>query len=94
MKESEFYPGRVREDGFGLTYQRMIWKRLFATIEVLPQLKTYLDERNEKIGNGFKLYTSYHLGYHIPLFKNRMFIEPQVIASIGQLTPHIPESFK
>ena len=38
LKESEFYPGRLREDGIGLTYQRMIWKGLFATIEVLPAL--------------------------------------------------------
>ena len=40
--ENNFYPGRLRESGIGVTYQRMLWKGLFATIEVLPQLKTYM----------------------------------------------------
>lgn len=94
LKESEFYPGRLREDGIGLIYQRMIWKGLFATIEVLPQLKTYFDKDNEKISHGFKLYTSYHLGYHIPLFKNRMFIEPQIQCQYWPIDTNIPEGFK
>jgi hypothetical protein len=94
LKESEFYPGRLKEDGIGLTYQRMVWKGLFATLEVLPQLKTYRDENDRKIGNGFKLYTSYHLGYHVPLFKNRMFIEPQIQGQYWPINTNVPESFK
>jgi hypothetical protein len=94
LKESEFYPGRLREDGIGITYQRMIWKGLFATVEVLPLLKTYLDENKKKIGNGFKLYTSYHIGYHIPLFKNRMFIEPQIHCQYWPIDTNTPEGFK
>jgi len=58
MNESEFYPGRLRETGIGVTYQRMIWKGLFATVEILPLCKTYLDENKKTICNGFKLYTS------------------------------------
>jgi len=94
MDESEFYPGRLRENGIGVTYQRMLWKGLFATIEVLPQLKTYSDENNKKIGNGFKLYTSYHLGYHISLFKNRMFIEPQIHCQNWLIDTNTPQGFK
>lgn len=94
MKESEFYPGRLRENGLGITYQRMIWKGLFTTVEILPQLKTYLDENDKKIGNGFKLYTSYHLGYHISLFKNRMFIEPQIHCQYWPIDTNIPQGFK
>ncbi|HEX8376347.1 MAG TPA: hypothetical protein VF602_00925 [Pedobacter sp.] len=94
LKESEFYAGRLKEDGIGLTYQRMVWKGLFATLEVLPQLKTYLDENDKKIGNGFKLYTSYHLGYHVPLIKNRMFIEPQIQGQYWPIDTNAPESFK
>jgi hypothetical protein len=77
--ESEFYPGHVRETGIGVTYQRMLWKGLFATVEVLPQFQTYMDLDGDKIGNDFKLYTSYHLGYHLAFGKKkRFFIEPQV----------------
>jgi hypothetical protein len=92
--ESEFYPGRVKETGLGVTYQRIIWKGLFTTVEILPQLKTYLDEENNKIGNGFKLYTSYHLGYHIPLFKGRMYIEPQIHCQYWPIDTNTPQTFK
>lgn len=94
MKESEFYPGKLQERGIGITYQRMLWKGLFAAIEILPQLKTYLDEDNKKIGNGFKLYTTYHLGYHIPLFKNRIFIEPQIHCNYWPIDTKAPQGFE
>ncbi len=92
--ENNFYPGRLRETGSGITYQRMLWKGLFTTVEILPQLKTYLGEDNNKIGNGFKLYTSYHLGYHIPLFKGRMYIEPQIHCQYWPIDTNTPQSFK
>lgn len=92
--ENNFYPGRLRETGLGITYQHMLWKGLFATVEILPQLKTYLDTENKKIGNGFKLYTSYHLGYHIPLFKDRMYIEPQIHCNYWPVDTNTPLNFK
>ena len=93
--ESEFYPGRLREIGLGVTYQRMVWKGLFVTIEILPQFKTYLDENNTRIGNGFKLYTSYHIGYHIPLFeKKNIFIEPQIHFQNWMIDTNTPSEFK
>lgn len=92
--ESNFYPGRLRETGFGISYQRMLWKGLFATIEILPQLKTYIGEDDKKIGNGFKLYTSYHLGYHISFFKDKMFIEPQIHCQYWPIDTNTPQIFK
>ena len=59
MQESEAYPGRLKESGIGITYQRILWKGLFTQIEILPLWKTYLDENKNKIDDGFKLYTSY-----------------------------------
>lgn len=94
FNESNFYPGRLRETGLGVTYQRMIWKGLFTTVEILPQLKTYLDENDNTIGNGFKLYTSYHLGYHFRLFKNRMYIEPQIHCNYWPIETNTPPSFQ
>jgi len=93
--ESEFYPGHVRETGIGISYQRMLWKGLFATVEVLPQVKTYLDLNNNKIGNGFKLYNSVHLGYHISLGKKkRFFLEPQVHSQFWVFDTNTPAEFK
>lgn len=93
--ESEFYPGHVRETGIGISYQRMLWKGLFATVEVLPQYKTYLDLEDNKIGDGFKLYNSFHLGYHISLGKKkRFFFEPQVHSQFWVFDTKAPEGFK
>lgn len=93
--ETEFYPGHVRETGIGVTYQRMLWKGLFATVEVLPQFQTYLDENNHKVGKDFKLYNSYHLGYHIAFGKQkRFFIEPQVHCQHWMFDNNAPEGFK
>lgn len=92
--EDNFYPGRLRETGIGVTYQRMLWKGLFVATEILPQLKTYLDKDNHKINDGFKLYTSYHLGYHIPLFKNRAYLEPQIHCQYWPIDTNVPQEFK
>jgi len=93
--KSEFYPGYVRESGIGVSYQRMLWKGLFASVEVLPQYKTYLDLNGKKIANGFKLYTSYHLGYHIAFGKKkRFFIKPQVHAQNWMFDTNTPAAFK
>ena len=92
--ESEFFPGRLSECGIGVTYQRMLWKGLFATVEVLPLYKTYLDETNKEIGDGFKLYTTFHAGYHFRLFKNRMFIEPQIQGNYWPIDTEAPQNFQ
>jgi hypothetical protein len=93
--ESEFYPGHVRESGIGITYQRMLWKGLFATVEVLPQFQTYLDLGGNKIKNGFKVYNSFHLGYHIAFGKKkRIFIEPQVHCNQWMFDNNSPDGFK
>ena len=94
QKESEWYPGRIRESGIGITYQRFLWKGLFAQIEILPLWKIYLDANKNKIGDGFKLYTSYHLGYHVPLFKNRLFLEPQIHCNYWPIDSKGPQGFE
>jgi len=93
--ESEFYPGYLRETGIGITYQRMLWKGLFATVEVVPQFQTYMDLDGNKLGNGFKVYNSYHLGYHLAFGKKkRFFIEPQVHCNQWMFDNNSPDGFK
>ncbi|HNQ82990.1 MAG TPA: hypothetical protein PKM34_05055 [Bacteroidales bacterium] len=92
--ESEFFPGRLSECGIGVTYQRMLWKGLFAAVEVLPLFKIYLDEEKNKIDEGFKLYTTWHLGYHIALFKNRFYLEPQVHCNYWPVDTKAPQGFE
>jgi hypothetical protein len=60
----------------------------------VPLKKTYLDENNKKIEDGFKLYTSYHLGYHIPLFKDRLYFEPQIHCNYWPIDTKGPQGFE
>lgn len=93
--KTEFYPGYLRETGVGISYQRMLWKGLFASVEVLPLHKTYLDLDNKKIANGFKLYNSYHIGYHFAFGKKKQFfIEPQFHTNVWHFDTNTPASFK
>ena len=94
IQESEFYPGKLKERGIGVTYQRILWKGLFVSTEIYQLWKTYLDENNEDTGSGFKLYTSYHLGYHIRLFKNRMYLEPQFHCNYWPIDSEGPQDFE
>lgn len=93
LDEGEFFPGRLKETGIGISYQRFLWKGLFASLEVLPLLKTYLDEDNRKVDKGFKLYATAHLGYHIPLIKNRFYIEPQIHCNYWPINTKAPQGF-
>lgn len=93
--ETEYYPGHVRETGIGISYQRMLWKGLFGAIEVLPQYKTYLDLDGNKIQNGFKLYNSFHVGYHLAFGKKKQFfVEPQIHSQFWIFDTNTPEEFK
>lgn len=93
--KSEYYPGHVRATGLGISYQRMLWKGLFATIEVLPQFQTYMDLDGKKLGNGFKLYNSAHLGYHVAFGKKKhFFIEPQINCMLWTSDKNAPDGFK
>ncbi|HKK89458.1 MAG TPA: hypothetical protein VJ917_11470 [Saprospiraceae bacterium] len=92
---TEYYDGYLRETGIGITYQRMLWKGLFAAVEVLPQIQTYTDLDGNKIKNGFKVYNSLHLGYHEAFGKKkRFFIEPQVHCNQWMFDNNSPEGFK
>lgn len=95
LDREAFYEGRLWERGIGITYQRMLWKGLFTTIETLPLITAYQDQEGKTIKKGFKLYTTFHLGYHIPLFKNkRFFLEPQIHANYWPINTNVPSDFK
>ena len=94
QQESEWYPGKIKESGIGIGYQRILWKGLFASLEILPLKKTYLDNNKNKIDDGFKLYTTYHLRYHISLFKNRFYLEPQIHCNYWPIDTKGPQGFE
>ena len=54
-----------------------------------------LDLNDKKIANGFKLYNSYHIGYHFAFGKKKQFfIEPQFHCNFWHFDTNTPDSFK
>lgn len=89
----EKYPGYIRDFGVGLVYQRFLWKGFYASIDAMNSLQRYVNEENLKIQNGYQLFMTYRLGYHLKLFKNRFFIEPSVAMTHWPVRTNVPESF-
>lgn len=90
---SEKYPGSIREYGVGIVYQRFLWKGLYSSLQALPLRRVYQDEYNKTIGKGFQLFSTFRLGYHIRLARNRFFIEPSIAATCWPISTHVPASF-
>ena len=90
----EAYPGYIREFGIGVAYQRFLWKGFYAGVHALPLYQSYVDLNDEKIQNGFELFLTFRLGYHIGLFNNRFFVEPSIAMTYWPINTNIPDEFK
>jgi hypothetical protein len=90
----EKFPGYIREYGFAMAYQRFLWKGLYAGVHVMNAWQSFVDEENKKIDNGFQIFNTYRLGYHVKLFKNRFFIEPSIAVTHRPYHTKMPDSFK
>jgi hypothetical protein len=88
------YPGHARILAPTLAYQRFWWKGVYTSIHALNAFEKYMDEDNKKIGNGYTLYMTYRLGYHLKFFKNRFFFEPSIGLTYWPVRINTPESFK
>jgi hypothetical protein len=89
----EKYPGYIREFGIGFVYQRFWWKGIYTSVDAGNMLVKYVDENDIKIQNGYQLFMTYRLGYHIQLFKNRFFIEPSLAVTHWPVKTNVPELF-
>ncbi|MDY7396128.1 hypothetical protein UMM65_12830 [Aureibaculum sp. 2210JD6-5] len=90
----EKFPGYIREYGFALTYQRFWWKGLYTGIHVMNAWQSFINNSGDKIDNGFQVFNTYRLGYHIKLFKGTFFIEPSIAITHRPYHTKMPESFK
>ncbi|MBD3631216.1 hypothetical protein [Cyclobacterium sp.] len=90
----EKFPGYIREYGFAVAYQRFLWKGLYAGVHVMNAWQSFVDEDNQKIGKGFQIFNTYRVGYHIKLFRNRIFIEPSLAITHRPYHTKMPDSFK
>ena len=90
----EKFPGYIREHGFGLAYQRYFWKGLYAAVHVAPMWQTYKNENGNKVSEGFIIFNTYRVGYHVKFFKNRFFIEPSLGIAGRPYFTEMPDEFK
>jgi hypothetical protein len=80
--------------GVGIAYQRYLWKGLYLAVHVLPALQTYINENGKNVGNGFMIFNTNRVGYHIKLFKDKFFIEPSVGIAGRPYHSEMPNGFK
>lgn len=88
------FPGYIREYGIAIAYQRYFWKGLYAAQHVMPSLQLFVDEEGNKVDNGFQLFCTTRIGYHIKLFKDRFFIEPSLGIAFRPYYTEMPDGFK
>ena len=93
-KREEEFPGYVREYGFALAYQRYFWKGLYVAMHVMPAWQIFVNESGKKVGNGFQLFCTNRIGYHIKLFNDRFFIEPSLGIAYRPYHTKMPDDFK
>ncbi|WP_461788629.1 hypothetical protein [Pedobacter sp.] len=93
-KAEEKFPGYVREYGISLVYQRFFWQGIYAELNVMPTLQVFKNEQGRQIDNGFQIFNTYRLGYHIKLLKDKFFIQPSVAITHRAYHTQLPNGFK
>lgn len=93
-KQEEKFPGYVREFGLSIAYQRFFWKGLYAELNVMPTLQKFVNEDGKKLDNGFQIFNTYRVGYHIKLFKDKFFLQPSVAITHRAFHTKLPDGFK
>ena len=93
-KPEEKFPGTIREYGIGLAYQRYLCKGLYVAVHAMPMWQTFTNEKGDKVGDGFIIFNTYRIGYHIKLFKDRFFIEPSLGIAGRPYFTKMPDGFK
>lgn len=93
-KPEEKFPGHVREFGITASYTRFFWKGLYAQLDVMPTWQVFVSNKGKKISDGFQIFNSYRVGYHIKLFKDRFFFQPSVCMTHRAYHTSLPNGFK
>lgn len=93
-KPEEKFPGFIREYGFAAIYQRYIWKGLFVAVDATPMWQIYKNEEGNKVGNGFIIFSTNKVGYHIKLLKDKVFFQPGLAIAGRIFQSDFPANFK
>jgi hypothetical protein len=92
--EGAGFPGYIRERGVSLNYQRFVGTRVFVQADVMPAFQTFVDDNGTTIDDGFQVFNTYSVGYHVKLFKDRMFFQPSIAITHRPYQSTMPAAFK
>lgn len=93
-KPEEKFPGYVREYGVTLSYTRFVWEGLFAQLDVMPTWQVFVNDFGSKLDDGFQIFNSYRIGYHIKLFDDKFFFQPSICVTHRAYHTELPSGFK
>ena len=60
----------------------------------MPARQIFVNESGHKMGNGFMIFNTNRVGYHIKLLNDRFFIEPSLGIAGRQYHTKMPDDFK
>ena len=93
-KPEEKFPGYVREYGVTISYQRFLSKGLYAQLDVMPTYQVFMNDNGKKVDDGFQIFNSYRVGYHIKLLKDKFFFQPSITVTHRAYHTQLPNGFK
>jgi hypothetical protein len=93
-KPEEKFPGYVREYGVTASYTRFFLKGLYAQLDVMPTWQIFMNDNGKKIDDGFQIFNSYRVGYHIKLLKDKFFFQPSICVTHRAYHTQLPDGFK
>lgn len=93
-KPAERFPGYIREYGITLSYQRFVWDGLYVQLDVMPTYQSFVNNAGVQIDEGFQLFNSYRVGYHVKLFNDMFFFQPSVCVTHRAYHTELPNGFK
>lgn len=93
-KKEEKFPGFVREFGLSVAYQRFFTEGLYAELNVMPTWQVFVNEQGKKLDDGFQIFNTYRIGYHIKLFRDRFFFQPSIAITHRAFHTRLPDGFK
>ena len=66
---------------------------MFGQADVMPAIQTVVNEGGTTIDDGFQVFNTYSVGYHITLFKWRMFFQPSIAITHRPYQSTMPPAF-
>ena len=60
----------------------------------MPARQKFVNESGNKVDNGFQIFNTNRVGYHIKLFNDRFFIEPSLGIAYRNYHTKMPDGFK